>query len=105
MPQIIVVNRSGEETNVEANEGRTLMEVIRDNGFDELLSLCGGCCSCATCHVHIEPAFFDKLPKMGEDENDLLDSSEHRNEFSRLSCQVPISAALEGCKVTIAQED
>jgi len=42
---------------------------------------------------------------MSEDENDLLDSSDHRNEFSRLSCQVPVTAALEGCKVTIAQED
>lgn len=105
MPQITVVNQSGEETVVNAAEGRTLMEVIRDNGFDELLALCGGCCSCATCHVHIEPSFMDKLPKMGDDENDLLDSSDHRNEFSRLSCQVPVSAALEGCKVTIAQED
>jgi len=105
MPQITVVNQSGEETTVNAPEGRTLMEVIRDNGFDELLALCGGCCSCATCHVHIDPAYMDKLTKMSEDENDLLDSSDNRNEFSRLSCQVPVTAALEGCKVTIAQED
>ncbi|WP_067734139.1 2Fe-2S iron-sulfur cluster-binding protein [Novosphingobium naphthalenivorans] len=105
MPQIIVVNQSGEESSVEAAEGRTLMEVIRDAGFDELLALCGGCCSCATCHVHIDPAYMDKLPEMSEDENDLLDSSDHRNEFSRLSCQVPVTAVLEGCKVTIAKED
>lgn len=105
MPQIIVVNQSGEETNVEASEGRTLMEVIRDSGFDELLALCGGCCSCATCHVHIDADHFATLPAMSEDENDLLDSSEHRNEYSRLSCQVPITSSLEGAKVTIAQED
>ena len=105
MPNITVVNQSGEETTIEAATGRTLMEVIRDNGFDELLALCGGCCSCATCHVHIDPAFADKLPKLSEDENDLLDSSDHRNEFSRLSCQVPITDALEGLRVTIAQED
>mgnify|MGYP003387497689 CR=1 FL=1 len=105
MPNIIVVNQSGEETTVAASTGRTLMEVIRDNGFDELLALCGGCCSCATCHVHIDPAFMDKLPKLSEDENDLLDSSDHRNEFSRLSCQVPVTDALEGLRVTIAQED
>jgi 2Fe-2S ferredoxin len=42
---------------------------------------------------------------MSEDENDLLDSSDHRNEFSRLSCQIPVTDALEGLKVTIAQED
>lgn len=105
MPQITVINHEGEEKTLQAEEGRTLMEVIRDNGFDELLALCGGCCSCATCHVHIDPAFADKLPPMSEDENDLLDSSEHRNETSRLSCQVPVTDALEGCRVTIAQED
>jgi ferredoxin, 2Fe-2S len=105
MPQITVVNQSGEARAVEASEGRTLMEVIRDNGFDELLALCGGCCSCATCHVHIDPDYMDKLPKLSEDENDLLDSSDHRNEYSRLSCQVPITAALDGLTVTIAQED
>jgi 2Fe-2S ferredoxin len=105
MPQITVVNQAGEESSVDAPEGRTLMEVIRDNGFDELLALCGGCCSCATCHVHIDPAFNDKLPTMSEDENDLLDSSDHRDENSRLSCQIPITGALEGMKVTIAQED
>jgi len=105
MPPTIVINPSGAESTVEALEGRTLMETIRDSGFDELLALCGGCCSCATCHVHIDPAFADKLPAMSEDENDLLDSSDHRNEYSRLSCQVPITSVLEGCKVTIAQED
>jgi 2Fe-2S ferredoxin len=81
------------------------MEVIRDNGFDELLALCGGCCSCATCHVHIDPAYMDKLSPISDDESDLLDSSDHRNEYSRLSCQVPVTAALEGLTVTIAQED
>ena len=105
MPKLTVVTREGDEREIEGSAGLSVMEVIRDNGFDELLALCGGCCSCATCHVHIDPAFADKLPAMSEDENDLLDSSDHRNEYSRLSCQVPITAALEGLKVTIAQED
>ena len=74
-------------------------------GFDELLALCGGCCSCATCHVHIDPAFADKLPQMSDDENDLLDSSDHRDENSRLSCQIPLTAELDGMTVTIAAED
>lgn len=105
MPKLIVVNRAGEETAVDADNGLTVMEVIRDNGFDELLALCGGCCSCATCHVHVDPEFASKLPEMDEDENDLLDSSDHRNEHSRLSCQIPFEDALDGLKVTIAQED
>ncbi len=105
MPQIVVVNQAGEEREIEAPVGRSLMEAIRDNGFDELLALCGGCCSCATCHVHLDPAFSDKVPPISEDENDLLDSSDHRDENSRLSCQIPVTDALEGLRVTIAQED
>jgi len=105
MPKLIVVNRAGEESTVDAADGLTVMEAIRDNGFDELLALCGGCCSCATCHVHVDPAFKDLLPAMSEDEDDLLESSDHRDENSRLSCQVPLTDALDGLRVTIAQED
>ena len=105
MPKLIVVNRSGEETPVDVADGLTVMEAIRDNGFDELLALCGGCCSCATCHVHVDPAFKDRLPPIGEDEDDLLESSDHRDENSRLGCQIPFTADLDGLKVTIAQED
>jgi len=105
MPKLIVVNRAGEESTIEVADGLTVMEAIRDNGFDELLALCGGCCSCATCHVHVDPAFKDSLPAMSEDEDDLLESSDHRDENSRLGCQVPFTADLDGLKVTIAQED
>lgn len=105
MPQIVVVNQAGEEQEMEAPVGRSLMEVIRDNGYDELLALCGGCCSCATCHVHLDPAYMDKVPPISDDESDLLDSSDHRNEYSRLSCQVPMTEELAGLRVTIAQED
>ncbi|WP_234180798.1 2Fe-2S iron-sulfur cluster-binding protein [Sphingopyxis sp. NFH-91] len=105
MPSLTVVDREGTAHTLEADAGLTLMEVIRDNGFDELLALCGGCCSCATCHIHVDPAFVGKLPAMSDDENDLLDSSEDRNETSRLSCQIPFDDALDGIKVTIARED
>jgi ferredoxin, 2Fe-2S len=105
MPKLLVTNRAGVETAVEATAGLSVMENIRDNGFDELLALCGGCCSCATCHVHVDPADIAKLAPMGEDENDLLDSSDHRTEYSRLGCQVPMTDALDGLRVTIAAED
>ncbi|MCF8472713.1 MAG: 2Fe-2S iron-sulfur cluster binding domain-containing protein [Sphingomonadaceae bacterium] len=105
MAKVTVISRNGEGREVEAENGLSLMEVIRDNGFDELLALCGGCCSCATCHVHIDPAFTDLLPKMSADEDDLLDSTDHRNENSRLSCQIPVSDALDGLIVIIAPED
>lgn len=105
MPQLIVTTREGETRTLEGEAGLSVMEVIRDAGVDELLALCGGCCSCATCHVHVDPEWFDRLPPMGEDENDLLDSSEHRDARSRLSCQLALSDALDGLSVTLAAED
>jgi 2Fe-2S ferredoxin len=105
MPKLIVVTRDGEERELDGDAGLSVMEVIRDGGIDEVLALCGGCCSCATCHVHVDPAFADKLPPMSEDENDLLDSSATRDANSRLSCQLPFTAELDGLKVTVAEED
>ncbi|MES2339505.1 MAG: ferredoxin [Pseudomonadota bacterium] len=105
MPTLIVTTREGEERSVEGQAGLSVMEVIRDNGFDELLALCGGCCSCATCHIHVDPDFAGKLPAMSEDENDLLDSSSERDDTSRLSCQIEFTDALDGLRVTIAAED
>lgn len=105
MGTLIVIGREGEQKAIEAGPGLSLMEIIRDNGFDELLALCGGCCSCATCHVYVDPAFADRLPPLGADENDLLDSSDNRDARSRLSCQIPFSAALDGLTVTIAPDD
>lgn len=105
MPTLIVTTRTGEERAVEGQAGLSVMEVIRDNGFDELLALCGGCCSCATCHVHVDPDFADKLPPMSEDEDDLLGAASERDETSRLSCQLPFGEALDGLRVRIAAED
>jgi ferredoxin, 2Fe-2S len=105
MPKLVVVTRDGAEQTIEGDVGLSVMELIRDAGVDELLALCGGCCSCATCHIHVDPAFAGKVTPMTEDENDLLDSSDHRDETSRLSCQIQFTAALDGLKVTIAKED
>ncbi|MCE7798779.1 2Fe-2S iron-sulfur cluster-binding protein [Sphingobium sufflavum] len=105
MALLNIVSQTGESKSVEAKEGLTVMEIIRDNGFDELLALCGGCCSCATCHVYIDEGYADKLNPVSEDENDLLDTSDNRKANSRLSCQVPVTAALDGATITIAPED
>jgi 2Fe-2S ferredoxin len=105
MPKLIVVTREGEEREIIGEAGLSVMEVIRDAGIDEILALCGGCCSCATCHVHVDPEFAAKLKPMSEDENDLLDSTSDRDEFSRLSCQIELTDGLDGLKVKIAAED
>ena len=105
IPTLIVTTREGETTLVEGVTGLSTMEVIRNAGIDEVLALCGGCCSCATCHVYADPSYAQYLPAMSEDEDDLLDSSEHRRPESRLSCQIPFGEQLDGFRVTIAPED
>ena len=105
MPQLIVTTRDGTEQTLSGASNCSVMEVIRDAGIDELLALCGGCCSCATCHVYVDPAFADRLPAMTEDESDLLDSSDHRTAASRLSCQITFGPDLEGLRLTIAPGD
>ena len=105
MPTLLVTTREGEERAIDGEAGLSVMEVIRDAGIDELLALCGGCCSCATCHVHVDADFADLLPKISPDEDDLLDSTADRDATSRLSCQVPFTDALDGLRVRIAAED
>ena len=105
MPKLIVVTRDGEERELMGETGLSVMEVIRDAGIDEILALCGGCCSCATCHVHVDPEFAAKLKPISPDEDDLLDSTSDRDAGSRLSCQIELTDALDGLKVRIAAED
>jgi ferredoxin, 2Fe-2S len=105
MPQLNIVTRDGTERTVEGRAGWSVMENIRDNGFDELLALCGGCCSCATCHVHVDPEWIEAVGPPKPDEDDLLDTSDHRVATSRLSCQIEFSAELDGLRVQIAPED
>jgi 2Fe-2S ferredoxin len=105
MAHLVIVGRDGTELTVEGKAGWSVMENIRDAGFDELLALCGGCCSCATCHVHVDEEWLAALPPMGPDEDDLLDSSDHRRPTSRLSCQIEYGDQLDGLRVRIAPED
>jgi 2Fe-2S ferredoxin len=105
MPSLVILTRDGTEHVVEARAGWSVMENIRDNGFDELLALCGGCCSCATCHVHVDPDWLERVGPRGADEDDLLDTSDYKIERSRLSCQIEFTAALDGLRVQIAPED
>jgi 2Fe-2S ferredoxin len=105
MPKLRITGRDGSQTLIDARSGWTLMENIRNAGFDELLALCGGCCSCATCHVHVDEEWLEALPPVSADEDDLLDSSNHRRPNSRLSCQIDMRPELDGLSVAIAPED
>ncbi|PXA97288.1 ferredoxin [Nostoc sp. 3335mG] len=100
MPTLTVTTRSGETRTIAADPDASVMEAIRNAGIDELLATCGGCCSCATCHVYVDDP--ERLPPISADEDDLLDISGHRTARSRLSCQLRPS---DGLRVTIAPED
>lgn len=105
MPTINVTTRNGSSHVLDGQNGKSLMENLRDGGIDEILALCGGCASCATCHVFVDEEWLGLLPPMSADEDNLLDSSDARQANSRLSCQIPLSAALDGIAVTVAPED
>ncbi len=105
MPRITVTTREGEQQVLEAGPGQTAMAVITASGIPEIEAICGGSCACATCHVYVDSDYFRQLPPVSEDEQVLLEGSEHyRPEASRLSCQIHISEALDGLRVTIAPE-
>lgn len=105
MPSLTVITRDNVRHEIDAEVGLSVMELIRRAGFDELVALCGGCCSCATCHVYVAPEQLERLQPMAGDENDLLDSSEYRQPQSRLSCQLTFEASMDGLEVAIAPED
>ncbi|MBA3678204.1 MAG: 2Fe-2S iron-sulfur cluster binding domain-containing protein [Sphingosinicella sp.] len=104
MSQLIVVKRDGVERRLEGRPGLSVMELIREGGIDELLALCGGCCSCATCHVEVDEGWIDRLPPVSAEEDLMLGFADFRTAGSRLSCQVGFSEALDGLRLRIAPD-
>ena len=102
---VTVISRDQSERQIELRPGSTLMEDLRDGGVDDILALCGGCCSCATCHVYLHPPVGDPDHPLSEEEDGLLDSSDHRLPESRLACQVRSDAVAENMAVKVAPED
>ena len=106
MPTINVTNTDGETRTLQASSGTSLMEVLRDEGFEEILAMCGGCCSCSTCHVHIETPGNQSLPMIEEDEQMLLEMTDHYDrELSRLSCQIELEDQHDGLEITLVDND
>ena len=101
MPQLRVTMRDGEEALVDARVGLTIMEAIRDFGVEGEFGVCGGGCSCATCHVLVDPSWVRLTGDLGPFEEDLLESASGRAPNSRLSCQIIMTDALDGICVTV----
>jgi len=106
MATIYVTDREGNELVLDMAEGDNLMEPLReiDNGIE---ALCGGMCSCATCHVYIESGEWTALlPERQGDELELLEDTEcFEGEKSRLSCQITIKDGMDGMRIKIAPEE
>ena len=101
MPTIYVTDLSGEVHQVEAQENVPLMETLRDLPFG-VEAICGGLCSCATCHCYVGEEWLAKLPAKQDDEAELLEELEHVKPTSRLTCQLEMTESLAGLQVIIA---
>ncbi len=99
-----VVDRNGNEHDCNFSVGGSLMEALRSGNFD-VAAICGGMCSCATCHVYVDDEWFDRLPPREDDEQDLVTELEYFRESSRLSCQIELAGDLDGLRVTLAPEE
>ncbi|MFC4347263.1 2Fe-2S iron-sulfur cluster-binding protein [Kordiimonas lipolytica] len=100
MTKITFVSPDGEERIIDAEDGDTVMDAAINNDVPGILAECGGACACATCHVYVDDAFMDKVGTPSEMEESMLEFNEHRQENSRLSCQIKVSPDLEGLRVT-----
>lgn len=98
---ILVTDQDGKTHDLEAIEGWRIMEIIKDHGLP-IKAECGGCASCATCHVYVAEDWLDKLHPPREDEIDLLDTAPDVHDNSRLSCQILMDESLDGLQVTLA---
>jgi len=104
MAELVIVDRDGKEHRVAGRVGVTVMETLRELDYG-VAAICGGMCSCATCHIWVDPAFVGRLPAKQGDEQELLQELPGYRPNSRLSCQVQFTEALDGLKVQIAPDE
>ena len=104
MPKVTYRQHDGSEETVEVRAGTSLMLGALTNGVDGIEAECGGSCMCATCHVYVDEAWLDKLPKVQILEDEMLDdTAAERKPNSRLSCQIEMSDALDGITVELPE--
>lgn len=104
MTKIIYKDHTGKSTTVDAEDGSTVMETAIRNDIPGIVAECGGSCACATCHVYVDDAWIEKVGKAGPLEEDMLDFAYDVRPTSRLSCQITVSAELDGLVVTTPEQ-
>lgn len=101
MPKVIFIESSNVEHCVEAQTGRSLMQIAVDNMIPGVDGECGGACSCATCHLYVDPAWQSRLPARSSDEAFMLEGATEVNESSRLGCQLKMREEWDGLVLRI----
>jgi 2Fe-2S ferredoxin len=101
---IKVTDLDGREHVLEARPDEVLMELLREQDWG-VAALCGGMCSCATCHVFVDEEWLESFPLKESDEEELLEILDHFEPNSRLSCQLRIQAAHDGLSLKLAPEE
>ena len=104
MTKITFIDAAGTSRTVEAEDGSTVMETALKNSVPGIEAECGGACACATCHVYVDDAWVEKLPKAEQMEEDMLDFAFDVRTNSRLSCQIKVKADLDGLVVTTPEQ-
>jgi ferredoxin, 2Fe-2S len=104
MVRIVFVQSTGEQFDADAKRGLNLMQIAADAQIPGILGECGGSLACGTCHVYVQEDRLGDLSAMTVSENEMLEfTSSERRVNSRLACQVEVSEALEGLKVTVPE--
>jgi 2Fe-2S ferredoxin len=101
MPQIIFTEPGGSRREIDAPVGTTVMQAAVQNQVRGIVALCGGACACATCHVYIGEAWLSKVGPREEMEEGMIEAAWEPRENSRLSCQIHVTAELDGLEVTV----
>jgi 2Fe-2S ferredoxin len=104
MPKIIYVEHDGTKRAVDAEVGATVMETAIRNNVPGIVAECGGACSCATCHVHVDEAWSEKVGPPSAMEEDMLDFAFDVRPTSRLSCQIKVTDELDGLIVRTPEQ-
>ncbi|MBT8048168.1 MAG: 2Fe-2S iron-sulfur cluster binding domain-containing protein [Xanthomonadales bacterium] len=102
--RIKVTDLDGRQHEIEAPPGEVLMETLREQDWG-VAALCGGMCSCATCHVYIENGWLEKFPPKDSDEEELLEMMDYFQPNSRLSCQLRLEQGHDGLGIVLAPEE
>ena len=103
MVLIKYIQHDGTEHEADVAEGSSVMQGAIDNGIDGILAECGGACSCATCHVYVDEAWKDKIPEADDMEEAMVECVLEPKDNSRLSCQITVTAELDGLVVQLPE--